>query len=138
MKLILLISIMLSSFLCFSKGGGGGGSHSSSGGHSLSHSESGGHESSSHESSSHESASAGHPYSPSASRTYFVQPNGIYWMLLLNNHTNKMDTIRASSKEELDNKVNELSDCSLTNNQIWWIFAGVICCILGVLYLNKV
>lgn len=132
MKSILFTALCFLSLLSFAKGGGGG--HSSSGGShpSSSHSEPSSHSSSHEESVSHESISYEHMYySSTATKTYFLQPNGMYWTMLLNHHTNKMDTISASSKEGLDKKVNDLSSNDSNFPLLFWgILIGGTCLIL--------
>ena len=129
-KLFLIAVMLVIVTNLYSRGGGGhgGGGHSSSS-HSSSHGSTG-HVSSSHSSESHSSFSK----SRTASRSFYKTPSGrtvrhsaykpvetirvneyhyyhynnnnwLWWYLIYNYHTHRQDTIRASTKQELDKKV---------------------------------
>ena len=98
MKYILIALLSILSLTTYSKGGGGG--HSSSSHSSASHS-------SAHES-SHGTSEAPHSsyQSHSVSSTHFnVYPNGVYWVVVHNNHLNQYDTLTAKSSDELAQKI---------------------------------
>lgn len=130
-NILLLILFSVSYVIAYSHIGG---AHASSG-----HAEPSAHAGSSeHVSTSGHSFSSEHPYesvSHIEEQTHQITRNNvmIYYFLIMNHHTNRYDTISASSKEELNKKVRNLTGDD-EGRGLFGLIVIIVCLVIGIIF----
>lgn len=127
MKYIIIAVLSILSLTTFSKGGGGG---HSSGSHSSSSHSSESHTSSTHESHGFESNVSEHI---GPAHTNCRYPNGIFYSVVHNNRTNKVDTLTANSQEALNEKIKDNDSYDPILTPVLFLF--VVMCFVILFYI---